>query len=68
MTRRARKRDFRGGSISEFFNTIDVNRSLEIAGVDAAVGGKSAGRMGNAAALVNVHCFGSPALFNPWVG
>jgi hypothetical protein len=27
MTRRARKRDFRGGAISEFFNSIDVKRS-----------------------------------------
>src|SRR5271165_6681988 len=28
MTRRERKRDFRGCSISEFFNTIDVDRTF----------------------------------------
>src|SRR5580704_18789546 len=29
MTRRARKRDFRGGSISEFFNTIGGERAYK---------------------------------------
>jgi hypothetical protein len=29
---------------------------------------KPAGGMGNAVALVDVHYFGSPALFNPWPG
>jgi hypothetical protein len=30
MTRRARKRDFRGGSISEFFNTIGAQRTTRV--------------------------------------
>jgi hypothetical protein len=34
MTQRARKRDFRDGSISEFFNSIDVKLPFEIAMVD----------------------------------
>jgi hypothetical protein len=29
MRRRARKRDFRGGSISDFFNKIDVKRASD---------------------------------------
>jgi hypothetical protein len=33
MTKLARKRDFRGGSISEFFHDVDVKRSLPIAAV-----------------------------------
>jgi hypothetical protein len=32
VTRRMRKRDFRSCSISDFFNDIDVNRSLRIEG------------------------------------
>jgi hypothetical protein len=36
--RGAQKRDFRSGSISEFFNSIDVKRPLRIAAVDVAVG------------------------------
>jgi hypothetical protein len=33
-----RKPDFRGTSISDFFNNIDVNRTLRIAAVDVAIG------------------------------
>jgi hypothetical protein len=33
-----RKWDFRGTSISDFFNNIDVKRPLEIAAMDVAVG------------------------------
>ena len=34
MTKLARKRDFRGGSISEFFHDIDVNRTSSLADVE----------------------------------
>ena len=33
MTQCSRKRDFRGGSISEFFNTIDVKRTYADCGL-----------------------------------
>src|ERR1700674_2834246 len=39
MTRRARKPEFRGGSISEFFNSIDVERTLQIATMYVELGG-----------------------------
>ena len=45
MTKLARKRDFRGGSIFEFFNDIDVKRTLVMPGWNVAIG-RTAGLQG----------------------
>ena len=65
MTRHAQKRNFRSCSISEFFNSIDVKRTLRIASTQVTVWGVAGVRLANVTGLNRIHSSGSPALRRP---